>query len=100
MSFQVSFHLFRSIIFLQGAAVLVGIVERIADNQSTVGSHAEVRSHTGCILWYENIGHYTSSSIYRTAQAGVIYFSFILLDAVGREEFAVFITGEQIQFIF
>ena len=85
---------------MQGAAVLIGIVERVADNQSTVGSHAEVRGHTGCILWYEYIGHDTSSSIYRTAQAGVIYFSFILLDAVGREEFAVLITGEQIEFVF
>ena len=100
MSFQVSFHLFRSIIFLQGAAVLVGIVECVADNQSTVSSHAEVRGHAGCVLWYENVGHYTSSSVYRTAQAGVIYFSFILLDAVGREEFAVFITSEQIEFVF
>ena len=100
MRLQILQQVVRIVIFLQFGTVLVGVLETELDGQTTVDGHPEIRGHADGILRHENVGHDTSATIYRSADGGIIDVAFVLLDAVLREEFAMFIAGEDIQFVF
>ena len=95
---EISGQLLHVLKLTQSLAVIVGIGEGKLQDESAHGSLFVVAGHVDCVFWHEDIRRDAATAKHLTADARMIGGSRVL-DAVLREELAVLVARDDVQFV-